>query len=351
MDLRYMMLKDRYRFVYGPQVVLYNLEDNIKREKEISLYLKELTLYKISFKSLIKNRPSPQIKDELLNIAYACMENDSIFNLLRSTRVLPLKQLSDFTYKSRNFIEKWQYYIVAYILLLSGDFYHNLNAYLNIEYIDKEKKSKAASLIAIDNTRSKTDIYTGVILKCLKKTAVILTPFGDFVNIKPYETSLFQSGCVCTGTLKRDFNFYKYPIIAILFFSIILSAASAFLYCRPFRTVLIQANSTIKLDVNLWNRVVKVTPLSTYGNKIVKSLDLFNVSTDRSISLILRKAKDINIINSDTKISIFITGSKNLQLSLPETEAYILENNLKVQINNNGVEYKIQTTLPQPSKQ
>lgn len=346
MDLKYIMLKDRYRFAYIPQIALYNLDDNIKREKEISLYIKELTLYKIPFKLLSKNRPNSKVKDEILNIAYACIEETAIFNKLTSKRVLPLKQVSEFTYKSKGFIEKWQYYIVAYMLLLSKDVYRHLQAYLNIELVDRENGSKANSLAVISGTSSKGNTYTGVVLKRIKNTAVILTPFGDFVKIKPNENSLLQPGCTCTGNLKRDINFYKYPIIAILFFSIILVAASAFIYFRPFRTVLVQANSTVKLEINAWNRVVKVTPLSTYGNRIVESIDLINVSMDRGIYMILKEGKDKNIIEDNTKVTIFITGTKKLHTSLPETESYILETNLNIQINNNGIEYKFQNTVP-----
>jgi hypothetical protein len=350
MDLRYMMLKDRYRFVYRPQVVIYDLKENIKREREISLYLKELALYKISFKVLIKSRPNPRIKDELLNIAYACLENESIYNGFRNTRVLPVKRVSDFTYKSKGFIEKWQFYIAAYILLLSGNAYQHLISYLSIEYKDRKEGVETTSMALVNDTAIKSNAHMGVVLKHLKNAAVILTPFGDFIKIKPNENSLLQPGYICTGILKKDISFYKYPIITVLFFSLILLLALTFMYLNPFRTVLIQANSTIKLEVNAWNRVVKVTPLSTYGNRIVQSLELFNTSTDKSIRLILQKAKNDNIINQETKVSIFITGTKNLELSLPETEAYILENNLTIQVNNNGTEYKIQNTPPKSSK-
>lgn len=346
MDLKYMMLKDRYRFVYGPQIALYNLEENIKREKEISIYLKELTLYKISFKLLLKNKPNSFVKNELLNIAYACIEDSVIFNKLTSSRVLPLKQVSQFTYKSRSFIEKWQYYIAAYILLLAKDTYHHLSSYLNIEYKSKEIENGAASFVTVNSTSSRSSIYTGVILRSVKNSCIILTPYGDFVKIKPNENSLLQPGCVCTGALKRDIHFYKYPIITILFFTVIMILVSAYIYLRPFRTILIQANSTIKLEVNTWNRVIRVTPLSSYGKKIVESLDLFNASLDNGVYMVLKEAKDKSIIKDDTKITVFITGSKKLQTSLSQTEAFILENSLKVQINNNGVEYKIQSPLP-----
>jgi hypothetical protein len=350
MDLKYMMLKNRYKFICGPQIALYNLEDNIKREKEISLFLKELALYKISFKLLLKNKPGTLVKNELLNIAYACLEDSYIYDYLRSHRILSLKQVSEFTYKSRRFIEKWQYYITAYMLLLSNDIYRNLRSYLNVEYKDNENETATTSLTAINSTSSKTNTYTGVVLKSVKNISIILTPFGDFVKIKPNKNSILQPGYICTGTLKRDINFYKYPIITLLFFSIILLIASSFVYLKPFRTILVQANSTIKLEVNAWNKVVRVTPLSAYGKNIVESIEIFNVSMDKGIYLILKEAQDKNIVNANTKISIFITGSKNLQTTLPDTETYMMENNLKVQINNNGIEYKINSPLPQGGK-
>jgi hypothetical protein len=342
MNLKYMMLKDKYLFSYGPQLSLFSSEDDKKRSLQISLYLKELTLYHTSLAQLIKHTPSDKIRNELLNIAIICSQDVAFYESIRNNRNLPLKKLSDFTYKSRQFIEKWQYYILAYFILLSSDNYINIRGYLNIRDSSvKKEANNITSLQALNSSASEKNKFTGIILKAMKNSAIILTAQGNYVKISPHESSRCLVGSICTGKIKRDLWYFRYPIfiaLIILFLSLLLGVRT---YLKPARTILINGNSSIKIKSNAWDKVVEIKPLSANGEKITESLSLFNKSIDSSIYTILKSAYDKQIINENTPITIFISGSKKETPDLNKSSEYILDNKLKISINNNGIEHKI----------
>jgi hypothetical protein len=344
MDLRYLMLKNRYKFVYSTRLTVFSTEESLQRKNEITLLLTELSLYKVDLRSLSSQKPSASIKDELLNIAYACTENKLIFDSIRKKRELPVKKLAAFTYKSPSFIQRWHKYILAYTVLLSNTIYKQLKNYLSIEIRDTsqfEEDNASRSIAAVSESSSEPGQIIGLTLKPMGSTTYILTPYGDFIKVRPDERSSLDIGSLCSGKITRDFTFYKYPLALgmILLFS--SAVVSLFMYFHISRTVLIDANSSIKLQVNDWNRIVKVTPLSPNGNAMASSLKLFNKSLDEGIYSILSYATDTEIIKPDTRVNIFFSGLKKTEPALTETEAFIIDNNLKVQINNNGSEYRV----------
>jgi hypothetical protein len=342
MNLKYMMLKDRYRFLYGPQLSLYDAADNDKRVAAVSLYLKELSLYGISLRTLAKHKPPAKLKDELLNIAFACAEENLLNNEIKGLRTLPIKKLSAFTYKSKAFIEKWQHYIIAYFLLASNRNYERIISYLNIESTQRaNSKSEVNAITAIGKSSAS---IVGLALKVVNRTTYALTSYGDFVKLDISNPLEVKPGIPISGTIKKDFTFYKYPIVASAICSILVASILMFFYMKPSRTVIIEANSTVKISINSLDRTIKIDPLSLNGSKITGSLNLFNKSMDDSIYNILKAAREKKIIDEKKDISIFISGQKITAPNLVKTGGYVSEYNLKVVVNNNGIEHKLQGT-------
>jgi hypothetical protein len=342
MNLKYMMLKDRYVFSYGPQMSFFGEEDEKKRAKQISLYLKELTLYNVSLTLLIEHTPSDKIKNELLNIAIICAQEQTFYETIRASRKLPIKKLSEFTYKSRSFVEKWQYYILAYFILLSNTNYYNLKSYLNIKNLTLKNTEDDVVALQILSTPSPTkNNFTGVILKVMKHSVFILSPQGFFIKLKPHESDEKSVGNICSGTIKKDITHFKYPIIlsSICLFMAIVS--SVYIYTKPTRTILIEGNSSIKIKTNRWDKVVKINSLNANGKKITESLSLFNKSIDNSIYILLKSAYEKKIISESTPITIFISSEKKESPDFNKSSAYISEHKLKISINNNGNEHKL----------
>lgn len=340
MNLKYMLIKDRFRFLYSQKPTLYSYEYKLMREKEISLFLKELSLFRISMKLLSKLHPSQKIKDELLNIAFACAEEPLFMADIRGNRTLPLKELSNFTYKSKAYLEKWQHLLIAYILLISNNSYKHISSFLNIENLSsRTNKNTSLSLTEVGNFTDKKT--SGLVIKKLNKALYIMTAFGEFKKITPNVESDKDIGGICVGHIKKDLSFYKYPLLAGLISTFCLLIFAGFIYVQPKTTVLITANSSIKLQVNRSDKTVKVTALSQNGKKIVDSINLNNQSLDDSIYYIFKEGRHKGIIKSDTQITIFISSSQKEPTVLTKTEGYITEYNLNVQINSNGIEHKI----------
>lgn len=338
MNLKYMVLKERYKFVYIPTSILNNSDDSLNISKEIMLFLKQLSLYGTSLKALIKNRPDINVKNELLNIAYLCKDNDALFQEIKKRRVLPLKLICSLTGKPSSFIIRWESYITAYTILLSNNTYSNMREFLSIYNSSSRIKSKDEKVETISNTLYTSKIQTGVVLKVLGKGFYVLTPYGDFLKLNLDGNSRII-GEICTSEIKRELNIPKFPFILTLIGLISIALLCAILYMQPKRTLIIDTTFSITLKLNYLNKTIEVQPLGKKAIPIVESIKLFNHSLDDSILVILEKAKDTNLISKDTKISMFITGTKKTTLKLTKTEAFIHNNNLKVFINNNGVEH------------
>lgn len=337
-----MILKDRYSFIYGRNLSLLDDNSSALRGKEAFFFVKELALYGIQLKNISKLRPTPRIKDVLLNIAFICLEEETLYQPISKFRELPVKAICEFTEKSRPFIEKWQPYILAYVILFGNNDYANIRAYMNIQRLNSSLNGKESSgALRPAPTTNNTKHFTGCTLRITKRYYYILTPTGDFVKVKSTAGDSIKTGYVFTGIRAVDFSYFRYSALLIIFSIILVSLLSAFIYLRPKSTVLINANSYIRLQTNYFGRIVKVTPLNKNGSKVTNSLKLFNTSLDDSVLLILREGKEEEIIKADTQVSIFISGAESSTLSLKKTENFINDSKMNVTINNNGVEHEI----------
>lgn len=111
-----------------------------QKAEEIALFSKELAQYKISFSDLVTSSPSHKdTRDMLLNLAVACIKEESILNSIKTKKVLPIKEIILLTNTNRKFIENWRRYILALILILSTEEYPYIKSYLNIKVGDSNE--------------------------------------------------------------------------------------------------------------------------------------------------------------------------------------------------------------------
>lgn len=69
--------------------------ENQKRAEEIALFSKELAKYKLSFNDLIKSSPSHiDTRNNLLNLALTCSNNEDILKYIKEKRLLPVSQIA-----------------------------------------------------------------------------------------------------------------------------------------------------------------------------------------------------------------------------------------------------------------
>lgn len=108
--------------------------ENSIRMEEIKLLNDELKKYKLSFMDIAKNCPKHKdTRNNLLNIALACVHAKTIVSSLENKRQLPVKEICLITNSKRKLIETWRKYLIVLIIILSSNDYPYIKGYLNIE--------------------------------------------------------------------------------------------------------------------------------------------------------------------------------------------------------------------------
>lgn len=337
LNIDYYMQKSRYKFTYDNKIMLYDVSKLPAYRRELSLFIKELYLYNISLKSLSKEKVRPIIKDELLNMAAICAENEETSTAIRVNRCVPVKELSSISGKSQKFFEKWQNHILAYFILLSNDDYSSIVSYLNIKRtensmgrIDKENNMSQVR----DPSSVYSDDISGIVLKKRSKKCYVLTQYGDFMLLySPEDESV---GEICTGSARKERDFFTIPMRLIFIVIVLVAAVGFYSYTHVDRTVVIKGGFYVELDVNRWNRIINVTGLNTNGNEIKQSVKLFNNSLDSAIVSLLDAGIKDKYISENNQVNVFITSDSKNSLSLESTKKYITSKKLKVVINNDG---------------
>ena len=126
---------ERSKYVFSEMPTMVDISEKAikSREKQISLMLKELFLYKVIIKDLIGHRPNKMDKNLILNIAYYVIRNTELFDKFQKKRQLPFNKVAVKAQISKVYLEKWQDYIVAYIIILSNPNYKSIHDYLRID--------------------------------------------------------------------------------------------------------------------------------------------------------------------------------------------------------------------------
>lgn len=340
MNYKFMLQKNKYRFSYNRKMVVISEENAINRNKEISFFIKELSLYRISLKNIVEKKPNNEVKNLLLNIAYAVIKEESIINKIRNSRSLPIKEVSKFTHESSMFIEKWENYLLAYILLLCNTSYLNMQSYLNIEYNEENHYGNNSDF---NNENQFSKVNSGMVLKVEKKLAYIITSCGDFLKIKINleEFPEPELGDLISGKAHKNIKFYKFPILMCVFSLILVMFLSFSIYAQPHSNIVIEMNGNIKIQLNRFNKVISYSSTTSTLKKITNTVMADNKNMDESISSILKYAKDNEIIKKGSTIYLYINGITIKEDNFKITEEYIRENKIDIRINNNGNEYRI----------
>lgn len=338
MDLRYLMLKGRYRFSPNNRSALYDIADIEIYKKEITLLNKELALYEISLKNLANKKIKLVLKNEFLDIAVICAEDSALSDYINIHCSLPIKKLCSLTKKTAHYFEKWGDFIIFFYILLKNNSYPKLLSYFNIQknmnfMEDASNEDPEDKLVDEDN------LLSGIIVKKKRKLSYIINAQGDVYLISTSSDAVI--GEIAQGKLKSTRSVTPLIIKSALF--IIAVSIAAFVFLFENKTMSITVNSTpnfsIQLQVNRWDKVIKVIPLDTNGDEMKESLKLINLPYDEALKDILEKAKDSKFINKDTNVIIGITeNTKDISNSLKVTKKYIAESKINVIINNNGKE-------------
>lgn len=168
---------------------------------------------------------------------------------------------------------------------------------------------------------------TGIVMEIKNKKARILTPSGEFVEVK-INGSTPTIGSVYTGTQIRKIPFYKYAAAAACLIISISTGGAAYAYYTP--TASITLNTDLELKLNRWNKIIKALPLNENGKELLSSMNLENRDVNDGLGLIMEKSEQNGL-----EISLDITSKEDKLVDLSKFKDSSKKKKLDVKINYN----------------
>ena len=297
------------------------------RGKEISIFTKELFLYKVLLRDLVNHFPTQKDRNLILNVAYYIVDEFEIFEKFEQRRELPLGRLSKETRIPRSFLEAWQDYIVAYVLIISNANFTYIQNYIKVELNDNEQSN-----VIPMNEKSEMS-YRGIVIGSSKKSTIILTSYGQFIRIRKSEK--VELGQETHGLEKKGIFHYKFQIVIGILFIVLLCAAAYRSYTKVSSTVVFDCTSQIKMDVNRNNKVIYTYSSSDKGNKMLEEIKPLDRDIDDCLKEFIEYAKENNMDPKEGFL-VIVTGKALRYGDLDKTDEYIVDNDINIQINNGG---------------
>lgn len=319
--------RNKYKFATMSVLVEKGKEIQEMRGKEVSLFTKELFLYKVLLRDLVSHFPTQKDRNLILNIAYYIVDEIEIFNKFEQRRELPLGKLSKATKISRSFLELWQDYIIAYVLIISNPNFTYMQDYIKVEVAENAE----SNVIHMNN---KSDIsYRGIVIGNSKRSSIILTSYGQFIRIRKNET--VELGYETHGFEKKGIVHYKFQILIGILFIILLCGAAYKSYTKVSSTVVFNCTSQVKMDINRSNKVIYTYSSSDKGNEMINEVQPLDKDIDDCLKEFMGYASENKMVPKDGFV-IIITGKPLRFGDLDKTDEYIVDNKITAQINNGG---------------
>ena len=181
----------------------------------------------------------------------------------------------------------------------------------------------------------------GKIINIEKNKVYIITADKEFVTLEKHTVKPVL-GELYSGEVFKTIAVWKYFLL--ITFVLLLSFTIRMLYLdnKYDFSVIVDMNSSIKMEVSGSDKIKKIQAISSGGHKIVQLVSLKNKSLDEALHLILDESIKLNYLtkahaDDGFKISIFVSGNKNnIPINLNEFEKYAATHNFNILINNNG---------------
>lgn len=319
--------KDRYIFSNKSGFIDVGQKSKKAREQQITNFNKELFEYEVLLKDLAIDKPNQKEKNLILNVAYyVAMDYDIVFSF-KEKKALNIGLISKKTRISRKFLERWKDYLITYILIMESTNYKYIQDYLRVlinEDVDEE--------ISNDLTNKKE--HRGIVMECGRKSCIILTSSGEFFNVSNKEG--FELGDeIISGKEKKLGKRIKTVFSAILLIIIFVSIYMYNQYNKVISTIIIEVPYSIKFEINKYNSVIYFHSPSKTGEKILKKINPLDKNIDFVLKESIKYAKEDKIIPTEGVV-ITVNGKALDYGILENTGDYIVENNVKTLINNNG---------------
>ena len=318
--------KDRYIFSNKPGFIDVSQKSKNAREQQIINFNKELFEYEVLLKDLAIDKPKQKEKNLILNVAYYIAKDYDIVFSFKEKKALNIGIISRKTRISRKFLERWKHYLITYILIMESTNYKYIQDYLRVlinENIDEEIPKKKEC--------------RGIVIERLRKNCIILSSSGEFFYVSNKED--FELGDeIISGKERTLGKKLKTIFSAILLIVIFVSIYMYNQYNKVVSTVIIEVPYSIKYEINKYDSVIYFHSPSNTGEKILKEINPLDKNIDFVLKESIKYAKEQKIIPSEG-IVVTVNGKALNYGILEETGNYIVENNIKTLINNNGAKH------------
>ncbi|WP_050355872.1 anti-sigma factor domain-containing protein [Gottschalkia purinilytica] len=138
----------------------------------------------------------------------------------------------------------------------------------------------------------------GIVMESNKNYIVVLTDDGQFVKLRA-KNNPPKVGEIYIG--KEVTSIRKFVSVASILFCL-LFGTGVYAYNTPTSSIIIGNSSDIKIEVNMFNRIIKTTPLNDKGNEILKSVNVKHKPIDKGIKIIDSKNEKNSTQNKNNPI-------------------------------------------------
>ncbi|WP_297423216.1 anti-sigma factor domain-containing protein [Clostridium sp.] len=332
--------KNKYVFAAIPSMVLMGSSMEENRNRQIVLFLKELSAYNVLLKDLVNFPIRENDRNLALNVAYYLTHNEELLEIISKKKDLPISKISKLTKIKPEYLTKCRDYIIAYHIILSNPNYKGLQDLLKI--ILKED----------NNVRSiqdkKQQLHKGLVIRASKKSAYIITSKGEFLKIKT--SSKVDIGDICEGRKKNTFANFKIHISILLLILIFIGAGIVIEYRRTESIIVIETTSPIKININKFNKVIYTYSPTEKGKELINNTNILNRDIDDAVANIFEYALSNNMLDLNKKTLITVNGQAIKYGSLIKTDKVITENKIPIAINNAGNQQKLPKYISEDEK-
>ena len=258
--------------------------------------------------------------------------NSELYDEFIKQEDIPVNAVCMATRTTSKYIKKYREYIIAYTLILGNPQYKNLQDY--IEIVENTDEDLGKDIIEYEEKLG----IDGIVFESNKKSAIVMTSLGEFKKLKLKEPCF--KGEEVKAVEKKSLKDYKLYVSIISIFALIFVLSIIYKYNNVVSTVVIETTSSIKLEINGFNRVLNISSSTEKGKILISETSVLDNNIDEAICKIIEYASENEMVKS-SGIVVTITGKALKHNSLDETADFIYKKDLKVRFNNAGSEHKL----------
>lgn len=324
--------KNKYRFSSIKPLVLITDEVIEFRSQQIAMLISDLLKYKVLLRDLVKDNVSYSIRNELLNIAMFISNDIELYDRFIKEGDIPVDKIRIEARIDSKYINKYRDYIIVYTLILGNPDYKNLQDYIEIAENTEEDLEK--DIIEYEEKNG----VDGIVLESSKKNAIVMTSLGEFKKLK-FKGTCFR-GEEIKSVEKKSLKDYKLYASIVSIFALIFVLSIVYKYNNVVSTIVVDTTSQIKLEINGFNRVLNVSASTEKGSTLITETGILDNNLDEALFKIIEYANE-NEMLKDSGTVITITGEALKHNSLEKTSEFVYKKDLKVRLNNDGSEHRL----------